>query len=139
MKYFTVYNTVGQILQSGQCSDDDYDLQCSDGNLIIEQQTNPSTQYISNGVVTSIPSKPDYACNFDYESGQWVGDSATQETNVIARRNVMLYSSDWTQIPNGPLTTEQQQEWAVYRQLLRDITAQSDYPFNIIWPTPPQG
>jgi two-component sensor histidine kinase len=36
-------------------------------------------------------------------------------------------------------TTEQkQQEWAVYRQNLRDITSQSGYPFNVIWPTKPE-
>lgn len=137
MKYFSVYNNVGQILQSGQCSDDDYNLQCSDGNSIIEQQTNPSTQYVSDGKVINIPPKPDYASNFDYASGQWVGDLDAQETNVISRRNMILYSCDWTQLPNGPLTVEVQQEWAVYRQALRDITTQSGYPFDVVWPTPP--
>lgn len=137
MKYFTVYNNVGQILQSGECLDEDYDLQCGDENFIIEIQTNPSTQYISNGEIVSIPPKPDYVCHFDYSSGQWIGDSAPQEINVIARRNALLYSCDWTQLPNGPLTPEVQQQWAVYRQELRDITSQSGYPFNVVWPTPP--
>lgn len=54
-------------------------------------------------------------------------------------RDKLLYESDWTQLPNGPLTTQQQQSWVVYRQQLRDITSQSGYPFKIIWPTPPQG
>jgi len=139
MKYFTIYNNVGQILQSGQCFDDDYDLQCNDGNFIIEIATNPATQYIKNGEIVNIPPKPDYASHFDYVSGQWIGDSAIQEQNVISRRNGLLYSSDWTQLPNGPLTAEVQQQWAVYRQQLRDITSQSGYPFNVIWPTPPQG
>jgi hypothetical protein len=59
--------------------------------------------------------------------------------NTKNTRNNLLQQSDWTQIPNGPLTAEQQQAWAVYRQELRDITSQSGYPFNVIWPTPPQG
>lgn len=137
MKYFTVYNDVGQILQSGQCMDEDYDLQKGDGQFIIELATNPATQYIANGEVVAIPPKPNYESHFDYASGQWVGDSVKQEAVVISQRNGLLYSSDWTQIPNNPLTPEVQQQWAVYRQALRDVTSQSGYPFNVIWPTPP--
>jgi hypothetical protein len=139
MKYFTVYNDVGQILQSGYCSDEDYTLQCVSGNFILEQKTNPSTQYISNGNVVDIPAKPDYESSFDYSSGQWVQNSDAQKQTVITKRNALLYSSDWTQLANGPLTPEIQQEWALYRQQLRDITDQSGYPFNVAWPTPPQG
>lgn len=57
---------------------------------------------------------------------------------IQSKRKLLLNSSDWTQIPNGPLTQEQQQAWAVYRQQLRDITTQSGYPFNVIWPTQPE-
>ena len=28
-------------------------------------------------------------------------------------------------------------EWGVYRQNLRDLTAQEGFPFSIEWPTPP--
>lgn len=137
MKYFTIYNNVGQILQSGRCADEDYDLQKSDGQFIVEIATDPATQYIKNDEVVAIPPKPDFASNFDYASGQWIGDSENQEIIVISKRNSYLYSSDWTQLPNGPLTSEQQQAWAVYRQELRDITTQSGYPFDVVWPTPP--
>jgi Phage tail assembly chaperone protein len=139
MKYFTVYNDVGQILQSGQCADNDYDLQKVDGQFIIELATNPATQYIQNGEVVAIPPKPDYESHFDYASGQWVGDTANQESVVISRRNGLLYASDWTQLPNNPLTPEAQQQWADYRQQLRDITTQPGYPFSVVWPTAPQG
>lgn len=63
---------------------------------------------------------------------------AQQWNVVIAERNYKLQQSDWTQLPDVPLTPEQVSEWRVYRQQLRDITGQSD-PFNIVWPTPPQG
>ena len=32
-----------------------------------------------------------------------------------------LSNSDWTQIPNNPLTPEYSNAWAVYRQELRDF------------------
>jgi hypothetical protein len=52
------------------------------------------------------------------------------------KRNRLLYETDWTQMPDVPLTNKVL--WATYRQALRDITAQSGYPAEIIWPTPPQ-
>jgi len=54
---------------------------------------------------------------------------------------LLLSSSDWTQVPDSPLTTEQKAAWATYRQALRDLPANltgeeitvEDAP----WPTPP--
>lgn len=53
---------------------------------------------------------------------------------VRIKRNELLIKSDWTQIPNNPLTSEQQAEWADYRQRLRDMTNTKPY----IFPIPPQ-
>ncbi len=33
----------------------------------------------------------------------------------------LLFDSDWTQIPNNPLTVEQSAEYATWRQQLRDF------------------
>lgn len=52
------------------------------------------------------------------------GDTAEEQT--INCRFVIKYelsNSDWTQIPNNPLTPEYSAEWAVYRQELRDFMA----------------
>jgi len=56
---------------------------------------------------------------------------------VRERRNLKLRASDWSVLPDVPMTTEKRAEWETYRQSLRDITDQSD-PFNITWPTPPE-
>lgn len=48
---------------------------------------------------------------------------------VRMKRNDLLKSSDWTQIPNNPLTPEKQLEWSEYRQKLRDITNSKPYIF----------
>lgn len=55
---------------------------------------------------------------------------------VRAERNRKLMLCDWTQLADAPLSNVKMQEWASYRQALRDITTQSD-PFNIIWPAKP--
>jgi hypothetical protein len=63
---------------------------------------------------------------------------STQDGNKVkTKRDVLLQATDWTQIPNNPLTPEVQQQFVVYRQELRDITLQSGYPFNVVWPIKP--
>lgn len=52
-------------------------------------------------------------------------------------RNRLLLESDWTDLPNSPLSETKKQEWLDYRQELRDITLQSGFPDNIIWPVKP--
>lgn len=55
-------------------------------------------------------------------------------SRVRTERDSLLIRSDWTQIPNNPLTAEKQAEWAEYRQKLRDITKVKPYTF----PEPPK-
>lgn len=55
----------------------------------------------------------------------------------IMQRNARLYETDWTQLPNGPLTAEQVQAWADYRQQLRDLPQHTTDPENPNWPVPP--
>jgi hypothetical protein len=53
---------------------------------------------------------------------------------VRAKRNTLLAASDWTQVADAPVD---QSAWAVYRQALRDITAQAGFPEAINWPVAP--
>jgi len=40
---------------------------------------------------------------------------------IIGKRNRKLEASDWTQMPDSPLSGEQKTAWSVYRQDLREI------------------
>jgi len=55
--------------------------------------------------------------------------------NIKKQRKYLLLESDWTQLDDVPQSIKN--VWVPYRQALRDITLQSDFPTNIIWPTPP--
>ena len=76
----------------------------------------------------------------------WTIIDATQEEidqrlsikwqEVRDERNGKLNSSDWTQLPDSPLTEEQKNAWRQYRQELRDITNQAN-PFEVIYPVQP--
>ena len=131
---FTAYSkTTGQILYSGTASDPTYLEKDSIAIFVGEIFENG---WIDDGKHYFLPDKPSEHHIFDYTTKQWI-DPRTPETEwslVRAKRNQLLSASDWTQLPDVPLTTKA--EWATYRQALRDITNQTD-PFNIIWPTPP--
>ena len=43
-------------------------------------------------------------------------------------RNKLLLETDWTQITDSPLTSEKKTEWANYRQALRDLPTNNDWP-----------
>jgi hypothetical protein len=133
MKSYIVFSDSGQILRTGACADQDFGMQ---GEYVLEGVANDATQYVQNGVVVNMPAKPDGAYYFDYTTKQWVQDQSAQENTVKAQRNQLLQQSDWTQLSD--ISAETKEAWAVYRQALRDITDQPGYPFNIVWPTPPQ-
>ena len=59
---------------------------------------------------------------------------AEQAASVRAARNSKLASCDWTQLADS---TADKPAWAVYRQALRDITAQAGFPWNVTWPVEP--
>ena len=44
-------------------------------------------------------------------------------------RNELLTASDWTQMPDSPLSDSKKAEWATYRQKLRDFTNVSDWVY----------
>jgi hypothetical protein len=54
---------------------------------------------------------------------------------IISLRNKLLLESDFTQLPDVNLPNKQ--EWASYRQLLRDISQTYREPSTVVWPTPP--
>ena len=56
------------------------------------------------------------------------------------RRDAELRDTDWTHVSDAPLTVEQKQQWAQYRQSLRDLTnlyPEVDESTEIEWPQRP--
>jgi hypothetical protein len=58
-----------------------------------------------------------------------------QKQEVRDIRNSKLAECDWTQVADAPVDKT---VWATYRQALRDVTAQSGFPWTITWPVEPQ-
>ena len=54
--------------------------------------------------------------------------------NIRAERNQRLADCDWTQLADAPVDTA---AWSTYRQKLRDLTTQSGFPWDVVWPAKP--
>ena len=52
-------------------------------------------------------------------------------------RDMLLASSDWTQMPDADLTPQQVEEARVYRQRLRDLTELYNHPDVVVFPDLP--
>ena len=57
-----------------------------------------------------------------------------QWNKVREQRNQLLKDSDWTQIGDYDLGLENKEQWAIYRQELRDLPNFQSNPFDIQWP-----
>lgn len=56
---------------------------------------------------------------------------------IRARRDQLLRSTDFTQLPDYPAIDAQRAEVAAYRKALRDIPEQAAEPSKIDWPVLP--
>jgi len=74
-------------------------------------------------------SRPPAPTPEEIEAAAWVA--------LRAERNRRLLASDWTQLPDVPLTSQQKQMWAAYRQALRDLPENTADPNNPVWPEAP--
>ncbi len=67
--------------------------------------------------------------------------NATKDRQVVSniqrkKRNDLLAKTDWTQ--GKDISNTVSTAWTTYRQELRDVTLQPNFPYSIVWPTPPQ-
>lgn len=60
--------------------------------------------------------------------------TATEALAIRAKRNQLLDSTGWTQLPDAPVDRA---AWAAYRQQLRDLPSQPGFPWAVQWPNEP--
>jgi hypothetical protein len=66
-------------------------------------------------------------------------EEETPEEAARKKRNKLLRESDFTQLVDvyASMTEEEKQAWINYRQKLRDIPSQKNFPNKINWPKAP--
>ena len=121
MNTFTIYKTsTGEILYSTTTATPIDEVGLQEGESIIEGSY-PSNEF----VITD-------------------GSAVARTDNIldIVRdlRNSLLQESDWTQMPDSPLSDSKKAEWATYRQALRDMptsNASVTDKSEVTWPSKP--
>jgi len=94
------------------------------------------TKYILGPVFTDTPATETEPAKTaaENEAEYKARKDAEQAANVRNSRTEKLKDCDWTQIADS---TADKTAWATYRQALRDVTAQSGFPWTITWPDAP--
>ena len=94
------------------------------------------TKYILGPVFTDRAAEGDQPAQTaaEQETAYKAMKDAEQAKSIRNQRTEKLKDSDWTQIADS---TADKTAWATYRQALRDITAQSGFPWTITWPDAP--
>ena len=131
MTSFIVYDTNGDILRTGTCVDSDLDLQAGDGEFVIEGKADDELHTIVDGKVVDKPPPP-APTNTELNT-KFLAE-------IRARRNNLLARSDFTQLPDSPLSDEQKAKYKTYRQELRDLPqtyADATSIDDITFPTKP--
>ena len=139
MIFYAYYDSQGRYVQSGAGPEPIRESDIPRGCQVYYGVVDITTQYhdIVNNIPVNLPISPGETYTFNYATKAWELNEEQAKQDALYKRNNLLIESDWTQLPNNPLTVEKQQLWAIYRQALRDITTQSGYPRNIVWPIKP--
>ena len=94
------------------------------------------TKYVLGPLFTDTPADGDIPAMTAAENQTAYRARRDAEVAVSVRqtRNTKLEACDWTQLADSPVDKS---AWATYRQALRDVPNQSEFPWTIDWPTQP--
>lgn len=145
---FVIYNkTTGKILQTITGTFNPRYLPQQDGFIEVQERDeagnpikiDPATQYIENGELKTAENRPSMQHVFDVVTKEWVRVGAEPDNAAVAKnkRDALLAETDWVVTKALETGNPVPQVWIDYRQALRDITAQPDFPNNIVWPEKP--
>jgi hypothetical protein len=98
-----------------------------------------SGKYYKDGEFIQKPDQP--SANHKWNGSVWHFDAEEFSQNLRSMRNAKLSNSDWTQMPDSPLTEQQRAEWAAYRQSLRDVPQDNANAISldeVQWPQKPE-
>lgn len=98
-------------------------------------RVNPTPQPDFDSVVARPKELPPVVVNGEWVQ-QWEAELYVDAPDrARGHRDRLLSQSDWTQIADAPVDKA---VWATYRQALRDVPQQAEFPHNITWPTKPE-
>ena len=121
MKKYIIYSDDGEILKQIQCFPQEVEANVPDGYTYKEYSGDAVNKKLSNGRVV----KKDISAQ-------------PLNQNYRDRRNFLLNQSDWTQVPDSPLSESDKIAWRAYRQELRDLPLTTANAHAVVWPMRPE-
>lgn len=113
---------------------------------IVEQEVmrmnEQQTIYVYDMYKITIENRPNLEEDIEDNFDMWLQFAKDCEYEKLAaeirtKRDNLLNETDWTQVTDTVLNSEKQQEYKEYRQQLRDITGQDDFPYHVVFPEIP--
>lgn len=105
---YIIYDDSGQILRTGKCPQSMLNAQCGENENIIQGIAQDDKHQIIDGLIV----------DKDVDN---VVDNYIKLNELRQQRNILLSQSDWTQMPDSPLTDSEKKQYKKYRQALRDL------------------
>lgn len=114
---------------------------------IVEQEVmrlnEQQTIYVYDMYQITIENRPNLEEDIEANYDIWLKFGKDYEyeklaTEIRTKRDNLLTQTDWTQVTDTVLNTEKQQEYKEYRQQLRDITEQQEFPYKVVFPKNPK-
>lgn len=94
------------------------------------------TKYIAGPVFTTFTGENGALVTAaEQEAAYKATKDAEQAKAIREQRGKKLLDCDWTQVDDAPVD---KLVWATYRQALRDVTAQTGFPWEVVWPSQPE-
>ena len=99
-------------------------------------QDQPTADYMTQTITPTAIAQTDGVWVQGWEVGERPVDDAKR--NVRAHRDALLADTDWVVAVSYERGESVPSAWVSYRQALRDVTAQTGFPFAVDWPTKPE-
>ena len=117
---YVIYNDAGEILRTGKCKPSDFEHQARQGEYVLEGTADTLLDRVVNGVVKK-------------KTKTAINNISNQKALLELRykRDKALARTDWTQMPDSPLSEQEKERYQRYRQELRDLPSKYDTINNI--------
>jgi hypothetical protein len=128
-----VDSETGVIRGNGTFMDSDVERNIPTGCIGVETPPANPNQIWQNGQWADRPEQPgEY---YQWINGAWELNTELAARNIRRTRDLLIAKTDWTQGKDIPDNISQR--YIEYRQALRDITLQPEFPYNVVWPVKP--
>lgn len=124
MKLYSVYDALsGQVIRTGQCQDETFDLQAAAGEIVIEGEYPDDRFFMADGKPVAMPPRPSAVSVFDYAIREWRDPRSLDQIKAEARARVVAFAEDCLGQFTADYPTEEVLSWGSKLTAARRVLA----------------